>query len=188
MAYADYLRELLRPLGVYDLSPASAAGAEAEALGAAMDDFFAFAAEKAGQMLLSTATEEGLSRMEALFPFPLGGGDFAARRKALTAFLQVNGDSFTPAALDFCLAACGTACRTDEMDGPGTVGISFPNVMGEPEQFGAKKRIIESLLPCHLAPIYRLAWCTWQQLQAQNFTFAALENMTFLELSVLELS
>ena len=188
MVYADYLRELLRPLGVYDLSPASTSGAEAEALGAALDDFFAFAAEQSKQMLLSTAGDEGLSRLEALFPFPPCGGDIAARRSALAAFLLVNGDSFTPSALDFCLAACGTACRTDELDGAGTVGISFPNVMGEPENLAAKKRVIESILPCHLTPIYRLVWCTWQQLEAQNFTFAALENMTFLELSVLELS
>ena len=188
MGYADYLRELLRPLGVYDLSAACPAGAETEALGAAMDDFAALAAEYAKEMLLSTAGDEGLSRFLALFPFPPCQGDAASRRNAVAAFLQVGGDSFTPDALDLCLAACGTACRTDEADGPGTVGISFPNVMGEPEDFAVKKRVIESILPCHLTPIYRFVWCTWQQLQARNFTFAALEQLTFLSLSMLDFS
>lgn len=37
MAYAEYLRSLLRPLGVYELSPTSYSGAQLEALGAGLD-------------------------------------------------------------------------------------------------------------------------------------------------------
>ena len=43
MGYSDYLRTLLRPLGVYDLSEGSLSGSELDALGsciALIDQFF----------------------------------------------------------------------------------------------------------------------------------------------------
>ena len=37
MSYAVYLRELLRPLGIYDLAEGSLSGSELDALGLGMD-------------------------------------------------------------------------------------------------------------------------------------------------------
>ena len=38
MGYSDYLRALLRPMDIYDLTPSSLSGAELEALGRGLDD------------------------------------------------------------------------------------------------------------------------------------------------------
>lgn len=186
MGYAGYLRELLRPLGVYDHDARRPAGAETEALGAALDDFSRHAAARAKEMQVLSAEDEGLRRMEALFPFPAADGSVQARRSAISGFLQVSGDSFTPEALDRCLAACGIDCKTDENGGANTVGISFPGVMGEPDGLERKKKIIESILPCHLEPIYRLKWCSWADTEALGLTFRDLEDMTFFSWSMLE--
>lgn len=187
MSYVTYLQELLRPLGVYNMSPSLPAGAELEALGQALDDLQQYAARLQQESIILTATDEGLRRMERLFPYPASGKMPEQRRNALSAFLQVSGDSFTPDAMNRCLAACGIDCIADEEGGANTVGISFPGVMGEPEDLEAKKKIIESILPCHLEPIYRLDWCTWKDMENRGTTFADLVGLTFLQWSMLDL-
>ena len=186
MSYASYLRELLRPLGVYDMDSALPAGAELEALGQAMDDLEQYIAACQREAMVLTAGEEGLQRAEALFPYPPGGKTPEQRRNAVSGFLQIGGDSFTLSAINRCLAACGIACMADEESGPNAVGISFPGVMGEPEGLEAKKKIIESILPCHLEPVYRLDWCTWGEMDAHGTTFADLTGLTFFRWSMLE--
>lgn len=163
MGYAQYLRDLLSPLGVYDLSGSSFSGGQVEALGAALDDMWAAAQEAQRESIPMTAVGLGLERWEALFPRRAAAEDAAGRRTSIGGFLSISGDSFTIGALSRCLAACGVVCRVAETETPGTVAVSFPEVMGEPEGFAAIREIAEEILPCHLAVEYRLQWCTWGQ-------------------------
>jgi len=169
MGYASYLRELLAPLGVYRLEEKSFSGAELEALGGAMDALWSTAEAAQRETIAATAGGEGLSRMEAIFPFVPAAADTAARRAAIGAFLTISGDSFTPAALSRSLAACGVTGRVEETDIPGTVAVSFPGVMGEPDGFARVRRIIETILPCHLLIRYDLRWCLWSELNGLSW-------------------
>lgn len=180
MGYRDYLQDLLRPLGVYDLRPGSLSGGETEALGQELDA----AAEKLDRVLREsltlTASAEGLAAAEALFPFSAAGDATEDRRAAVSGFLQISGDSFTPAALNRCLAACGTACAVRETAERNVVEVSFPGVAGEPAGFAEKQRIIESILPCHLEVRYRLQWVTFGQTATRGLLWSDLAEETFL--------
>ena len=182
MGYVAYLRNLLRPLGVYNLAENSFSGAELAALGAALDELDAYAQEKMREALVMTAEDGGLSAMESLFPYLHTASSVEDRREALSGFLQVSGDSFTEESLCRCLSACGTQCLVFETETPNTVCVRFPKVAGEPENLAEKQKIIESILPCHLQVEYAFNWCLWGTVAALTFGDAA--KMTFLELSM----
>ncbi|MBQ7566123.1 MAG: DUF2313 domain-containing protein [Oscillospiraceae bacterium] len=179
MGYAAELRSLLRPTGVYDLSPGSLSGAAVEALGAALDDACAYLERCCREALVMTAEDEGLRRMEALFPFAAPEGT-AARRAAIAGFVQVSGDGFTPAALERCLSACGTGCAVREKDA-GALEVLFPGVIGEPDGYAEKKRVIESILPCHLRTDYVLMRCTFALTESEELTWNDLASWTFFD-------
>ena len=67
MGYSGYLRQLLNPLGVYDLRSGSFAGAELDVLGQEMDKLYAYAEKLQQESLALTAEAEGLEKMEALW-------------------------------------------------------------------------------------------------------------------------
>ena len=66
MSGAEYLRDLLRPLGVYDLE-APFNGGELEAAGLALDEMELALEEIEQEVLLTTAEDWGLERWAALF-------------------------------------------------------------------------------------------------------------------------
>ena len=65
--YGDYLRQMLAPLGVYDLRSGTLNGAELFALGAGLDEVDGQLELVEREALTATAEGEGLSRREALF-------------------------------------------------------------------------------------------------------------------------
>ena len=142
MNYADELVSMLRPLGVYSFQEGSFSLAELQALGAALDaaDEAFGAAQK--ESIVMTAQDEGLSKMEALFRSKPPAKTVDARRAAIAGFLRISGDSFTLAALNRCLCACGVACSVEETGEVNRVKVWFPGVMGIPDGFAEMKIII----------------------------------------------
>lgn len=180
MGYAQYLRDLLRPLGVYDLSAGSFSGGELEALGAALDALWIIEQQNQRESVPATAEDEGLRRWESLFSHRAPAETPDARRNAIGGFLSIGGDSFTVDALRRCLAACGVACRLEETDTRGTVAVSFPGIMGRPAGYEAVRGIIEDILPCHLAVAYHLRWCAWGE--AAGLRWSDVNGWTWMEL------
>ena len=84
MKSAEYLRELLRPLGVYELRTGAGAG-ELESAGAALDGGAALLEEIQREMLLLTAEGEGLDKIESLLSRKPVTSDTKRRRAALAA-------------------------------------------------------------------------------------------------------
>ena len=179
MRYGDYLRSLLQPLGVYSFAEGSVSGAALDALGAALDEAAAKLAENQRESLILTAQADGLSKMESLFPFFVTGQDNSARRAALGGFLRVSGDGFTRDAINGCLAACGTDCAVYETAERGVVEVRFAQTLGEPQQYAEKRRVIESILPAHLAVDYHLLWCTFGMAKDRRMTWQDLSEKTF---------
>ena len=80
MSYGDYLRDVLRPLGVYDLE-APFQGEELDAVGCGLDGAEAALEEIQREMNLETARDWGLERVAALFvhrPVAAGAEEMAA--------------------------------------------------------------------------------------------------------------
>ncbi|HPE16335.1 MAG TPA: DUF2313 domain-containing protein [Oscillospiraceae bacterium] len=172
MGYADYLRGLLAPLGVYRLD-GGFSGGEIEALGEAFDALAEELEDAMTQALVPTATDEGLEAWETLFSHPPAAADIKARRAAVAALLRMAGPC-TASAADDAVKGCGIAAAVTE-DGPNAVAVSFPETGGVPENFAALQKRIEAILPAHVALRYVFRYITWAMLEAQFASWTALE-------------
>ena len=182
MSGAEYLRELLRPLGVYDLE-APFNGGELEAAGLALDEMELALEEIEEEMLLTTAEDWGLERWAALFARRPVAEEPRALADALAALLRIGGDSFILSAVNDAISGCGIAARVEET-GVGEVQVSFPGVAGVPEGFEEMRRIVEDILPAHLSVVYWFWYLTWAELEEKFPSWQSIEdlNLTWEEL------
>lgn len=174
MGYGEFLKDMLRPMGVYRLE-GSTNGGELEAVGAALDSCAAALAQTEREMLLITAAGEGLNKVEELLSRRPVTDDPIRRRAALAALLRIGGDSFTPAAINDNLAGCGLNAIATESVRAGTLEVRFPEVPGIPDGFEEMRRIIEDILPCHLAVEYVYWYVTWAMIEAKFSSWRAME-------------
>ena len=181
MAHADYLRQLLAPLGVYDLSPATLNGSELAAIGAGLD-----AVENALTRLelegcLATAQEEGLSRLDALFLHPPIHHSLTDHRNALAALMRIGQSPPSSSALNSAIHGCGIPALVKETDTYGQLQVEFPATIGIPENFVEIRQMILDLLPCHLEASFYFRYLLWSECDALGFTWEQLANLSWQE-------
>ena len=175
MGYSEYLKELLRPLGVYALD-GGIGGGELEAQGKALDRVSRALDLVEREMLLTTALDEGLDRVEELLPHRPVTGDPGRRRAALAALLRVGQGSATLEGINGTLAGCGLNALARETEEPGVVEVSFPDGPGIPDGFEDMRKIIEDILPCHLEIRYVYWYVTWARMEEQFPRWNGLEG------------
>ena len=182
MSHARYLRELLRPLGVYDLS-APFNGSELDAQGAALDGVMDRAEEVQREVSLVTAETWGLENTARLFVRRPVASDPRKLASALAALLRIGGDSFTLDAINDTITGCGIPAVVKEL-GTGQVSVSFPGTAGVPAGFEELKKIIEDILPTHLGIQYDFWFLLWRELEEWFPSWRSIEdrNMTWTEL------
>ena len=174
MNYAEELRELLRPLKLYDVD-GGLGGAELSAEGAALGGVYASLLETETEFSPATASGYGLDRWEALLPFIPAYRTAADRRRAISALLRIDGASFTPDAINDTIAGCGIRAVVTEAETPMTVTVSFPYNRGEPDDLEDLRVRIEQILPCHLNVEYVFLYVCWWELEALFATWAEIE-------------
>ena len=175
MSYAQYLRQLLRPLGVYDVEGRYLSG-ELEAEGLALDGVESVLDELQREANLATAEDWGLERIAGLLRRRPPASTTKAMREALAALLRISGDSFTLEAINDTIAGCGVIARVDETDEPGTVEVWFPEIPGIPPAFEEIDKIISDISPAHLLIRYRFWFITWEQLEQRLPTWQDIEE------------
>ena len=148
MGYGAYLKDLLRPLGVYRLE-GSIGGAELESLGQALDGVGAELDRVQREMCLATAEDEGLEAVERLLVRRPVASDPARRRAAVAG----------------------------EGKEPQTVEVRFPEVPGIPDGFEEMRAIIEEILPCHLRIDYMFWYVTWAIMEHRFQTWGEIEQL-----------
>lgn len=174
MKHAECLRELLRPLGVYDLN-APFNGGELDVQGEQLDKVMAWLEEVQRESSLETAEDWGVESIAKLFirrPVVTGSRKLAA---ALAALLRISGDSFTLEAINDTISGCGVPAVVKEL-GKQWVSVSFPGVAGEPENFPELKKIIEDILPAHLGIEYDFWYLTWIELEENFHSWQEIED------------
>lgn len=175
MSGAQYLRQLLAPLGVYDLEGPFQNG-ELEALGEALDQAEAALDELHRESCLATAQDWGLERTASLFRRRPIAATPKALREALAALLRIGGDSFTLDAINDTISGCGVNARVRETGKAGTVEVSFPKVPGIPPGFDEIQKIVEDILPAHLLVQYHFWYLTWAQLESKFSCWQEIED------------
>ena len=173
--YEQYLKELLLPLGVYDLTETSVSGSDLHAAGAGLDMVCEELERVEREALTATAEGEGLSRREELFAQKPAASTAEQRRLAIAALLQIDEDSLTPGDIDRAIRGCGIRAKALEADA-GSLRVVFPEVAGVPEEFEQIKRIILDILPCHLEVEFYFRYLTWEECERAEMTWAVLET------------
>ena len=188
MGYAQYLRDLLEPLGIYTFTDGSASGGAVEAAGAALDGVSAALEEAEREALVPTAEDWGLAQLEDLFAKHPVSPTLELRRAALCALLQIGGDDFTVEAINRALSGCGIKAEVAELEETGCVRVTFPDTAGVPEGFDQIAGIILDIIPCHLETEFYFRYLTWVELEARFPTWADIEAEAYtweeLELAV----
>ena len=175
MSHAQYLRDLLRPLGVYDLE-APFNGGELDVQGGALDGVLVRLEEVEREVCLDTAESWGLENIARLFARRPVASEPRKLAAALAALLRIGGDSFTLAAINDTITGCGIPAVVKET-GTGQVAVSFPGVAGEPEGFLELKTIIEDILPAHLGIEYDFWFLIWRELEDNFPSWRSIEDL-----------
>lgn len=185
MGYGDHLKDLLRPLRLYELD-SGAGGAELECVGAELDGVCAKLERALEEGIVASARDAGLGAYEEVLPFVPSYITASDRRRAVEALLRIDMQSFTREALNDTIAGCGIRALVEEADAAQTVRVSFPFNRGVQEGFEQLKSRIEKILPCHLGVEYffeRILWheleawfVSWGELEAPALTWDALEK------------
>lgn len=185
MGYAEYLKDLLRPLRLYELD-SGAGGAELDCVGAALDGVCAELERALDEGIVASAWDAGLSAYEGILPFVPSYITAEDRRRAVEALLRIDMQSFTCNDLNDTISGCGIRAHVEETDTAQTVLVSFPFNRGVPDGFDELRSRIEQILPCHLGVEYyfdRILWwqveewfVSWAELEARCPTWDALEK------------
>lgn len=162
--YARHLKELLRPMGLYQLDHGLGSD-ELEAIGAQLDTVLLGLEETEREGMAVTARDWGLEGWEEILPTGRAYLGVADRRGAVEALMRINGASFTPEAINSTLAGCGISALAQETDEAGVVLVSFPHNRGVPDSFEDIKAGIEAILPCHLGIEYSFVYACWLELE-----------------------
>ncbi len=176
MGYCDHLTALLRPLGVYDLTPGSLSHSELEALGKGLDELSRRLDYVERESHLATACGEGLTRRDGLFARVPVSYSPALHREAIAALLRIGGDCFTLQAINDALSGCGVKAIVQEKDRFGYVRVIFPEVAGVPPEFDQIRQIILDILPCHLDVEFYFRYLTWAECHAHGYTWAVIHQ------------
>jgi len=167
---AVYMKELLRPLGVYQLEE-SFLGAELDCLGRAMDVLQEELERIQKEMNLVTARGQGLERAADLFGLRPVTQEPLQLARALAALGRIGWDSFTLSAVNSTIGGCGVNAAVVETGEPGTVTVRFPDAAGIPERFDELRPVIEDILPAHLKIQYLFWYVTWAELEGWKLTW-----------------
>jgi len=168
--YGQFLRELLRPLGVYDLSSGTVNESELYAAGSMLDQADTALETAEQESLIATAEGEGLSRREELFARKPAADTVPLRRAALLALFQIDGDCFTLETINRTICGCGIRAEAQETDTQGKLRVVFPDVAGIPPQFDRMEKIILDIIPCHLETEFYFRYLTWAECEARATT------------------
>lgn len=171
MSYAEYLKDVLKPLHIYNLDNGPGAG-EISVMGAAMDEVYSELETILREMMPLTAQSYGLENYENILPYaPVGS--IADRQSAIAALCSASGCSIDE--MRRALKGSGIDASVDEY-GPETVIVSFDASALSPAELAKVKEHIEQIIPCHLDIIYETEYATWQQLEHENLTWDGVEN------------
>ena len=177
MTYAEQLRALLRPLGVYDLD-APINGSSLEAKGAALDRMHEQLEELVRETDLTTAQDWGLAEWKSLFSIVPTSATQEELRDSLQALLRIGVGACTTERVQDTLSGCGIRTAVEEI-GTGLVRVSFPGIAGQPEDFERLRANIEAILPAHVGIEYAFNYLTWAVLESRKWKFRDIEGMTW---------
>lgn len=161
--YLKCLKQILEPLGIYDLD-CGAGAVELEIIGKQMDEIFNEMEILTTEVIPLTASDFGLKKYEEALPYRPSYLTVTDRRRAVMALLRIRSGCCTQEFLQDTISGCGIEASIEESGVSKTVRISFPQCRGIPENFDSLKDRLEQIVPCHLSIDYNFIYTTWKEL------------------------
>lgn len=178
MSHTRYLKELLSPMGIYDVDGVFHGG-ELAAVGQALDQVMGRLDEIQKEMSLVTAEDWGLARVADTLSVSPVADTTRGYALAMAALLRIGGDSFTVDSIADTVKGCGILAEVTEQKPIGTLSVTFPNVAGVPVGFPKIKEIITGILPAQAEVIFDFWYQTWGMVGAVNTTWMDVTNSTW---------
>jgi hypothetical protein len=179
----------LLPLKIYRLRAGSLVRAELEAYSAGLD-FISFRLDKIKrEMFIKTACDKGLDMWEDL----LWGQRYPAlevgtRRNMILAALSIRADGFSHESIETAILAVGVKAEIQEFPEEERLFIEATDYNSELKGYSNIFKRIEKVLPAHLIFDINFGLVTWEMLDAANhsweeidaqgFTFDEIGNLT----------
>lgn len=173
--YEAHLKNLLAPLGIYDLRDGTLNESALFAAAVGLDGVSDKLEYTEREALTVTAESEGLQRAEALFARRPAASTVHLRRSAIAALFQINADSFSLSSINRTISGCGIKALAQEMGG-GKIRIVFPEVAGIPEEFQQIQKIVLDIIPCHLETEFYFRYMLWSECEDHGWTWAEVES------------
>lgn len=153
MAYAEFLKRTLKPLGLYELNDGFGAD-EIACEGKALD--YAYGTLEALDLRRNadTATAEQLGEYEKLLNIAVPSQSEAERRRTVKAVLGMQNRCMTLSELNRILPACGADAEAFESKTALTLRVKIKDAVINADKLAEVKRRIEAIVPCHLDIIY----------------------------------
>lgn len=165
MGYFDYLKQILRPLGIYDLENGIGAE-ELRAIGNQLDQVFSALEELCAEALPATAEGYGISMLEQLLPYRPAYITPEDARRAIMALTRIRQGCFTVEQLNDTLYGCGLSAEIAQTGTPMKAQVSFPQNRGVPQEMERLKARVEQIVPCHLEIEYIYLFPLWSELMS----------------------
>ncbi len=170
MGYTDYLKQMLAPLGLYELD--NGLGAEELAvIGTQMDAIFVALEEIRQEAFLATANDYGLTNFVEVLPFTPAFLTKEDERRAVMALLRIRGGCFTLPMLQDTVSGCGLKATIEEGMEKMTAVVRFPQNRGIPDGFERLEKRIEEIVPCHLKTDFEFLYSLWKELMTKLLTW-----------------
>ena len=166
MNYTDYLKQILAPLGIYDLDNGLGAE-ELGVIGKQMDEIFDALEEIRREAFLVSAESYGLTNFVAALPFTPASLTTEDERRAVMALLRIRGGCFTLPMLQETVSGCGLKATVEEGSEKMTAVVRFPQNRGIPDGFDKLQKRIEEIVPCHLATEFAFIYSLWRELMSK---------------------
>lgn len=174
--YETYLKALLAPLAVYDLSDGTFNESELYSLGRGLDTVSDLLEVVQKEALTVTAEGDGLARREALFARKPAASTTEQRRMAIAALMQIGGDSLTLHAINATISGCGISAKAQETSIPGHIQVTFPKTIGIPDGIDQIEKIILDIIPSHLETEFYFHFLTWAECEQQSLNWSNVET------------
>jgi len=153
MGYSAYLKNTLKPLGIYELDTGLGAS-ELNILGSQLDSVDSSLNTTLREMLPLTAQDVGLSFYESLFPGVFVPQSLSQRRTAVNCLLRLGETECSDQGLNMVLTVCGIPAAINESSTNDTVEVVFTEDAPSGDALDLLKQRIEAILPCHLDVVY----------------------------------
>ncbi|MBQ8831364.1 MAG: hypothetical protein IJ017_07170 [Oscillospiraceae bacterium] len=167
MGYADYLKQMLRPMGVYRLD-GGYSSSELDAVGDALDKVCA------ELDLLLERNADYIKRLEALFPIVDFASGEAERESNVLTLMSVNDEWSDKASLEAILSACGLAADISETDDKFVLEVRFKDIRGE--LTSREKQVCRDIMPAHIALRLICDGLTWDRAEELFPTWDDFDN------------